>query len=73
MIETEFEHYQGLTTDRIDANPAHDGGQTEESLNFVCLKNWKCLLTNNKKNYNTKQKTISDLRNLEIGEIPPTE
>ena len=37
MIETKFEHERGLTKDRVGANSFNDGGQTEESLNSVCL------------------------------------
>ena len=60
--------------DRIDANPVHDRGQTEESLNSECLNDQEleCMLTN-KKHYNTKQKTVSDLRNFVRSRLDSTE
>ncbi len=59
MIKTEFEHKQGLTTDRIDSNPVHNRGQTEKSLNSVCLNDQELeLFVDQLNNYKYKQKAI---------------
>ncbi len=61
MIETKFEHERGLTKDRVGANSFNDGGQTEESLNSVCLNDQE-LVDQKKQKNNYKSKKEDNIR-----------